>query len=282
MEQLEVLRPRKKNRVIDLVQQAGLNVSDWSNYSGPPAANPKYCYEWAFVDEDVAVVLSLWHEDCESTNRRIMQRVNFRETERGYAERKKSLRAARAKRADQAILVASRKKLPIRVILVEGQRKGLSDPDAAPSKGEKRELDPEYWHLQSYHPDSGRAVLCRGVESTGFEDQFTLGDFGIDFPERRETTGSVFLRDPRVRAWVLARAKGRCEFCGQEGFRTSGNSLYLETHHIISLAEGGSDTVGNVIALCPNHHREAHYGSSRDELSARFFEILTTEHMVGE
>lgn len=280
MELLEEIRPRKKNRVIDLVQQAGLDVSDWSNCSGPPAANPKYCYEWAFVDEGVAVVLSLWHEDCKAANQRVIQSVNFRDVERRYAEIGKQLRAARAKRADEAILVASRRKVPIRVILVEGEKKGLADPDAASSKGEKRELDPVFWHLRSYHRNSGEAVLCRGVESTGFEDQFMIGDFGNDSPERRETTGSAFLRDPRVRDWVLARAKGRCEFCGQEGFWTSRNSLYLETHHIISLAEGGLDIVSNVIALCPNHHRQAHFGSNRDELSARFFEILKTESIA--
>lgn len=277
MELLEKIRPKKKNRVIDLVQKAGLDVSDWSNYPGPPAANPKYCYEWAFSDEDVAVVLSLWHEDCKVENQRVIQCVNFREIERKFAEIRSHVRAARAKRAGQAILVASRKKLPLRLILVAGQKKGLAHPDAASSKGEKRELDPEFWHLRSYDRNSGEAVLCRGVESTGFEDQFTIRDFRNDSPERRETTGSAYLRDPKVRDWALARAKGRCEFCGQQGFWTSSNSLYLESHHIVSLAEGGSDTVSNVIALCPNHHRQAHFGSNRDELRARFFEILTTE-----
>ncbi|WP_407646473.1 HNH endonuclease [Henriciella aquimarina] len=49
-------------------------------------------------------------------------------------------------------------------------------------------------------------------------------------------------------------------------------ALYLETHHIQPLAEGGADTLTNVIALCPNDHRKAHYGLDildfRDELYA--------------
>ncbi|WP_256325004.1 HNH endonuclease signature motif containing protein [Nitrosomonas sp. Nm132] len=42
--------------------------------------------------------------------------------------------------------------------------------------------------------------------------------------------------------------------------RKHDGSPYLEVHHKIPLAFGGEDTVVNAIALCPNCHREAHYG----------------------
>ena len=32
----------------------------------------------------------------------------------------------------------------------------------------------------------------------------------------------------------------------------------IETHHIIWLAQGGSDSTDNVVALCPNCHRKMH------------------------
>ncbi|WP_080666815.1 HNH endonuclease signature motif containing protein [Variovorax paradoxus] len=35
---------------------------------------------------------------------------------------------------------------------------------------------------------------------------------------------------------------------------------YLEVHHITPLALGGDDTVDNAWALCPNCHREKHFG----------------------
>jgi predicted HNH restriction endonuclease len=41
---------------------------------------------------------------------------------------------------------------------------------------------------------------------------------------------------------------------------------YLETHHIIALAAEGADRVTNVIGLCPNDHREAHFGERRHVL----------------
>ncbi len=73
---------------------------------------------------------------------------------------------------------------------------------------------------------------------------------------------------------MLARAKGNCELCGALGFECEDGSRYLESHHIIRLADDGVDRMTNVIALCPNHHREAHYGVSRDELEAKMAQMV--------
>lgn len=37
---------------------------------------------------------------------------------------------------------------------------------------------------------------------------------GVSQPQRVSATTSLFLRDPRVKAYVLHRAKGKCEACG--------------------------------------------------------------------
>lgn len=42
--------------------------------------------------------------------------------------------------------------------------------------------------------------------------------------------------------------------------RASDQSSYLEVHHKVPLADDGDDTVGNAIAVCPNCHREEHFG----------------------
>ena len=46
-------------------------------------------------------------------------------------------------------------------------------------------------------------------------------------------------------------------------------ALYLETHHIVPLSEGGPDHLSNVVAVCPNDHRRAHFGRDRDEIARR-------------
>jgi len=84
----------------------------------------------------------------------------------------------------------------------------------------------------------------------------------LPIPKRTEVTTMVFDRNPDVVAEVLLRAGGICESCGQSApfIRRSNGTPYLEVHHTLSLAEGGEDTVDNAVALCPNCHREAHFG----------------------
>ncbi|EPH6196986.1 HNH endonuclease [Vibrio parahaemolyticus] len=81
-------------------------------------------------------------------------------------------------------------------------------------------------------------------------------------PKARVVTTVVYERNPDVIAEVLQRANGRCEHCNETApFRKKTTKKpYLEVHHIIRLADGGDDTVENTIALCPNCHREKHYG----------------------
>ena len=77
-----------------------------------------------------------------------------------------------------------------------------------------------------------------------------------------------YARDPKVRDAVLRRAKGQCEYCGQLGFKKPGGTRYLESHHVIALARDGEDRETNVIALCPNDHREAHFGNRGEEIES--------------
>lgn len=99
-------------------------------------------------------------------------------------------------------------------------------------------------------------------------------DLGNPDPEYRKRMAGYYVRDQSVRNAVLKRAGGLCEYCRSEDFLTTAGNRFLETHHIISLSEQGSDTVKNVIALCPNDHRRAHFGNDWKELQVAFTSIL--------
>jgi 5-methylcytosine-specific restriction endonuclease McrA len=73
---------------------------------------------------------------------------------------------------------------------------------------------------------------------------------------------TVFQRNPDVVVEVLKRANGICEICKNVApfARKSDGSPYLEIHHLDMLSSGGSDSVENAQALCPNCHRRAHFG----------------------
>jgi len=83
-------------------------------------------------------------------------------------------------------------------------------------------------------------------------------------PEKTTVTTTVFKRNPYVVAEVLIRANGICERCKSNApfERKSDGTPYLEVHHKQPLSENGEDTVSNAIALCPNGHRELHFGKS--------------------
>ncbi|MEN2433152.1 HNH endonuclease signature motif containing protein [Comamonas sp. F1-6] len=81
-------------------------------------------------------------------------------------------------------------------------------------------------------------------------------------PPRVEVRTSVFVRNTDVIVEVLERAAGVCEGCQKPApfVRASNGTPYLEVHHRVHLAHGGPDTVANALALCPNCHRQQHFG----------------------
>lgn len=86
-------------------------------------------------------------------------------------------------------------------------------------------------------------------------------------PRSTPRTVVQFERDPAVKTWVLDEAEGVCECCEQPApFRNTDDQPFLEVHHVRKLAEGGSDTITNAVALCPNCHRALHYGMRAKEL----------------
>lgn len=84
---------------------------------------------------------------------------------------------------------------------------------------------------------------------------------GNKIPQTTTSSVTQYQRSAVVKAWVLRKANGICECCSKPApFLNFDGSGYLEIHHVIRLADDGPDTVENVVALCPNCHRELHYG----------------------
>lgn len=91
----------------------------------------------------------------------------------------------------------------------------------------------------------------------------------------RERKASAYARSKDVRKYVLRRANGVCEACGQKApFLTAADRPYLEPHHVRRLSDGGPDDLRWVIGVCPNCHARAHYGKDRAEFNRRLGEIV--------
>jgi predicted HNH restriction endonuclease len=94
-------------------------------------------------------------------------------------------------------------------------------------------------------------------------------------PEKIQTVSTGFKRNPDVVAFILLRANGICELCKQTApfLKASDKSGYLEVHHWKPLSEGGEDTVLNAAALCPNCHKEAHFGVNKDKIKLEYINL---------
>lgn len=270
MSVLDELKPMTKQRVIDLVSAAGVDVNDWANFKGGEkraASNPKYCYEWSFVEPRRIVVLNLWHADMRERNRIVSINLNLRKSMRrpsqlGY----KGVWRARAEKFDLAIQEAKKNLLPIRAVINDGKRRDVDDPKAKASRVEYRLLDPLPWAVTLYDGKTGECTLTRGAQANQFVDQFSVQPESGASVERRMVSGMAYVRDSGLRSGALERAKGVCEYCAKPAFTTADGRVFLETHHVVPLGEGGTDTKDNVAALCPNHHREAHHGARAAEI----------------
>lgn len=84
---------------------------------------------------------------------------------------------------------------------------------------------------------------------------------GENIPRKSQTTTTFFDRSPFVIAATLRRADGVCEDCKSCApfISKATGEPYLEVHHVKHLADQGSDSTDNTLALCPNCHRKRHY-----------------------
>lgn len=95
---------------------------------------------------------------------------------------------------------------------------------------------------------------------------------GQEVPSKGERIINVYLRDANVVAYVLNAAGDYCESCGGKApFLKKNGEPYLEIHHVLPLSKGGTDTITNTVAICPNCHREAHYSDKKEDLVSKLY-----------
>lgn len=83
----------------------------------------------------------------------------------------------------------------------------------------------------------------------------------------RTTTSQTYERNPYVAEYAKRRANGICQLCAEPApFKNKLGEPYLEIHHIEWLSKGGSDTIENTVALCPNCHKKMHVVDSQEDI----------------
>jgi len=80
-----------------------------------------------------------------------------------------------------------------------------------------------------------------------------------------------------IKREVISRANGMCQLCDMKApFYDKNGMPYLEMHYIVPIANGGSDTLENIVALCPNCHKKIVISPSDEDKHK--LEFLTKEN----
>ena len=122
-------------------------------------------------------------------------------------------------------------------------------------------------------PTQSEVTRVRFSNKNTLDDFFSLRDIfaskAMSGPApSRISIAQYRVRSEAVRTYGLLRANGICEGCNTPApFLDEGGFGFLEVHHIHRLADDGIDEPKNIVALCPNCHRRAHY--SADKLAFR-------------
>lgn len=87
---------------------------------------------------------------------------------------------------------------------------------------------------------------------------------------------NIFIRSQAIRAYALKRSNGICEGCNAPAPFNGKEGPFLEIHHLKRLCDGGPDHPENVIALCPNCHRRAHYSKDANTYNNKLIELVNT------
>lgn len=102
----------------------------------------------------------------------------------------------------------------------------------------------------------------------------------VETANRVERKNYVYIRSQAVKEYALKRAGGICENCNNPApFQKTDGTPFLEVHHIKRLSDGGPDDPAWVAAVCPNCHRELHYGINKKELNKNLLEMIKRKEL---
>ena len=269
---IEDLQPTKRLLVMNLLEEAGVDVSAWAEGKGgarKAASNPKYCYNWSFEQPGEIVVLCLWHSGLATERGNVVYRMSPKHC--GAISRPPGLKNwnPRAGEINRLIQLAYTEQLPIKVIFVHGHQAGSGERTAVDS----RLLDTLPWAVTEYDFATGKCLMVRGalptapaaktadIEKSWFEG-WKLPAFV--FHRRREglaRRGKI--RDVISRTGKLVCEVPKCGFDFEESYGKLGKG-YAQVHHLEPLSkspkEGKVTKLSDLAIVCANCHVMIHIG----------------------
>lgn len=76
-------------------------------------------------------------------------------------------------------------------------------------------------------------------------------------------TINYFKRNRKIVDELKKLYNGKCQIC-QDTFEKVNGENYCETHHVKALGKNGTDTIDNLVVLCPTCHKKLHFGKEKE------------------
>lgn len=119
----------------------------------------------------------------------------------------------------------------------------------------------ERWVLSGADGISDNELWRRAREAE--EPEEGTGESG-----KKVVSRSGHRRSGLISGRIKREAAGVCDLCGNRApFDGGDGKPYPESHHVKWLSRGGKDRLDNVVALCPNCHREMHILDDGEEVN---------------
>ncbi|QIN62592.1 hypothetical protein SBC1_26080 [Caballeronia sp. SBC1] len=243
MTSLQGLKPTTKQLVRDITERLGIEMTTQ--------------YDWCFSNPDGPYLVNIWHDGMLESEGEFYFVDKASDWAEKNIETATPVQLNRAAAVSALIQTAYYRKAPLHVAILDGVRKTVGLRET--SEAHQRELDSVLWY--PHHKDTDRRIrVVRGKPQSeefdpyGEEQSYQRQSKNPPPPPVKKVEGSVtaiYERDSEVVKEVKRRAaKGCCELCGKEGFKTASGRYYLEAHHVIPLNCGGYDDARNVVAIC--------------------------------
>lgn len=279
MTKIADLYPKHPYRLVDLIEDIGIDVSDWKfNLKDPEkyASNPKYCYDWCFQHGDI-IVFNTWYNDLYKNKDGIFQKIDFR----SILDAGSPIQKRRALTFLNMAESANRAGLRVRLIL----QSKTEESDVFSTNAAAREIDD---HLWTVHAIDVAGQTCSFKRTTTHIDSVSPGKktFDDELGELLEGRAAIRLarhrsrerrvRDKKIRSFVSEHGRLFCEVpgCGFDFESVYGElgKNFAHVHHKIPLADapdcGRIPKLTELAVVCPNCHAMIHRGGECREMES--------------
>ena len=89
-----------------------------------------------------------------------------------------------------------------------------------------------------------------------------------DKSEKITINGKIYKRHNYLMVQIKKYRDYKCQFCSTTILKANGD-YYIEACHIKPKAEGGKDSLNNILILCPNCHKLFDYGNRVSEKKSK-------------